>query len=118
MRNANMTVVMHEGRIAEVGQHATLLTRNGMYAALVRAQQVRGTIATFNKATCVQGGLTPLDRDLAPRQQDYVSQVDGQGAGPSATDGSLDVGTGQVSAVEASVDEELSPEVASTQTVK
>lgn len=40
MRNANMTVVMHEGRIAEVGQHAALLTGNGMYAALVRAQQV------------------------------------------------------------------------------
>lgn len=70
-----------------------------------------------------QGGLTPSDRDLAPRQQDYSSQAEaagGQAAGSAATDGSLDVGTGQVSAVEASVDEELSsPEVAhSTQTVK
>ncbi|MDP5306723.1 ABC transporter ATP-binding protein [Paracoccus spongiarum] len=35
IRHADRIVVMHEGRIAEIGSHAALLARNGIYAGLV-----------------------------------------------------------------------------------
>jgi subfamily B ATP-binding cassette protein MsbA len=38
IESADLIVVMHEGRIVEVGDHRTLLARNGAYAALHSAQ--------------------------------------------------------------------------------
>jgi ABC-type multidrug transport system fused ATPase/permease subunit len=38
IRNADLIVVMDDGRIAETGTHAELLARGGVYAALARAQ--------------------------------------------------------------------------------
>lgn len=38
IQNADLIVVMHEGRVAEQGTHAELLARNGAYAALHRLQ--------------------------------------------------------------------------------
>jgi ABC-type bacteriocin/lantibiotic exporter with double-glycine peptidase domain len=38
IRNADLIVVMDEGRIAETGTHQQLVSRGGVYAALVRAQ--------------------------------------------------------------------------------
>ncbi|MES2884135.1 MAG: lipid A export permease/ATP-binding protein MsbA [Pseudomonadota bacterium] len=38
IQNADLIVVMHDGRVAEQGTHAELLARNGAYAALHRLQ--------------------------------------------------------------------------------
>jgi subfamily B ATP-binding cassette protein MsbA len=38
VRDADVVVVMAEGRVAEQGSHATLLERDGLYARLVRSQ--------------------------------------------------------------------------------
>ena len=49
MRNADLTIVMADGRIAERGTHAALLTQQGIYAQLVRRQ--------------TDGGAPPLAED-------------------------------------------------------
>jgi ABC-type multidrug transport system fused ATPase/permease subunit len=38
IRNADLILVIEAGRIAERGTHASLLTRNGLYADLYRRQ--------------------------------------------------------------------------------
>ncbi|MDR2392357.1 MAG: ABC transporter ATP-binding protein/permease [Planctomycetota bacterium] len=38
LRNADRLVVVEEGRIAEIGTHGELVSRNGIFAALVRTQ--------------------------------------------------------------------------------
>jgi ATP-binding cassette subfamily B protein len=42
IRNADLILVMDEGRIVETGTHGQLLSRQGVYAALVRAQSADG----------------------------------------------------------------------------
>ena len=49
VRNADLTIVMADGRIAERGTHAALLTQRGIYAQLVRRQ--------------TDGGAPPLAED-------------------------------------------------------
>ena len=49
VRNADLTIVMADGRIAERGTHAALLTQQGIYAQLVRRQ--------------TDGGAPPLAED-------------------------------------------------------
>lgn len=72
MRHADLTVVMHSGKVAEVGTHSELIARGGIYAALVRRQS---------------GKMLEQDRDLAPHEAAGVasggssSGVSG-GAGP------------------------------------
>lgn len=40
IRNADQIIVVNQGRVIEQGDHHTLLTQNGAYAALVNAQQL------------------------------------------------------------------------------
>ena len=42
IRNADLILVMDEGRIVETGTHEQLLSRHGAYTALVRAQSFGG----------------------------------------------------------------------------
>ena len=44
VRDADMIVVMDQGRVAETGRHADLLAKNGLYAHLV-ARQLAGAVA-------------------------------------------------------------------------
>lgn len=44
-RHADRIVVLERGRVAEIGTHRELLARNGLYAALERAQGNRETLA-------------------------------------------------------------------------
>ena len=43
-RHADRIVVLEEGRVAEIGTHRDLLARNGLYAALERAQGQRAAL--------------------------------------------------------------------------
>jgi ATP-binding cassette, subfamily B, bacterial len=47
IRNANLILVMDEGRIVETGTHEQLLARQGMYSALVHAQSAGTQPAMF-----------------------------------------------------------------------
>jgi ATP-binding cassette subfamily C protein CydCD len=38
VRNADVLVVLEQGRVVEIGDHASLLARNGLYARLIRRQ--------------------------------------------------------------------------------
>jgi ATP-binding cassette subfamily C protein CydCD len=38
VRNADMLVVLEQGRVVEIGDHAELVARNGLYARLIRRQ--------------------------------------------------------------------------------
>jgi ABC-type multidrug transport system fused ATPase/permease subunit len=38
VRNADMLVVLENGRVVEIGAHAELIGRNGLYARLIRRQ--------------------------------------------------------------------------------
>ena len=69
VRNADQTVVMDKGRVAEVGTHTQLMRSGGIYAALVRRQS---------------GAVLDQERDLAPHERQVSS---------SATSGSGDHGT-------------------------
>ena len=53
IRNADLIVVMDQGRIAEAGTHEQLLVRQGMYTALVQAQSsgAQHTAARLDEAS-------------------------------------------------------------------
>ena len=42
VRNADRIAFIENGRIAEIGSHQELMEKNGAYAALVRAQELKG----------------------------------------------------------------------------
>jgi len=43
VQNADKIVVFHGGSVVEEGTHAALMGREGVYAGLVRMQQLRDT---------------------------------------------------------------------------
>ena len=61
VRNADLTIVMADGRIAERGTHAALLTQQGIYAQLVRRQ--------------TDGGAPPLAEDTEDDEEVSLSYV-------------------------------------------
>src|SRR5207245_9278700 len=61
VRNADRIVVIHEGRVAEVGRHEELLARNGVYRRLY-ALQMEGVAGEV-----VGGGRGPAERPTAAR---------------------------------------------------
>jgi subfamily B ATP-binding cassette protein MsbA len=58
VQRANMICVMDEGRLAEVGTHAELLARNGIYARLCRSQALLLDRGDLEDAS-VGGALAP-----------------------------------------------------------
>ncbi|MGH8324174.1 MAG: metal ABC transporter permease, partial [Steroidobacteraceae bacterium] len=55
--NADEIIVLDKGRIVERGAHASLLARNGLYAALWKRQnEVRQAEETLRRAAIEEGG--------------------------------------------------------------
>ena len=57
IQHANRIVVLHEGRIVEIGTHAELLRRNGIYTQLYRTQFHDVPVETMPPAYRSQGSL-------------------------------------------------------------
>lgn len=72
VRNADQTVVMDKGRVAEVGTHSQLMRRGGIYAALVRRQS---------------GAVLDQERDLAPHERQVSSNASSAGDRQPPQDG-------------------------------
>lgn len=58
IRNADKIIVLSEGRVAEQGKHEDLIEKNGVYAALVRKQQIE---ETKGKAIAAAEARTSID---------------------------------------------------------
>ena len=59
VRNADFLVVLERGRVAETGSHAELVTRNGLYARLIRRQ-----LGGAREAIAADGGKWPAVKGL------------------------------------------------------
>lgn len=77
VRNADQTVVMDKGTVAEVGTHSELMRRGGIYAALVRRQA---------------GAVLDQERDLAPHERQVSSGSSGEHAGMDGEGGGSGAG--------------------------
>lgn len=84
VRNADQTVVMDRGRVAEVGTHTQLMRRGGIYAALVRRQS---------------GAVLDQERDLAPHERQVGEGGGGEGHGPDGDAGGSAEATGSSDAL-------------------
>jgi ABC-type multidrug transport system fused ATPase/permease subunit len=59
IRNASRVVVMEHGRIAEIGTHAELLAKNGIYARLYRMTYENAPVPATNGANRADGHAQP-----------------------------------------------------------
>jgi ATP-binding cassette subfamily B protein len=59
IRNADLIIVMDAGQVAEAGTHAELLGRDGLYAALARAQPSMATGPSVPSARAAAGARRP-----------------------------------------------------------
>ena len=92
IQNANKIVVVEKGQVVEQGSHAELMALDGLYASLVRIQQVRGaikgaatvdpnapaTLATTDASTDTLAGITSKDLleadELPPQEEEVVAK--------------------------------------------
>ncbi|SPO04683.1 probable ABC multidrug transporter [Cephalotrichum gorgonifer] len=71
IRNADNIVVMSKGKIMEQGCHEELVARNGIYATLVKAQDLAPSKVEQNHNL---GGISTPD-EASEKRDDYVDQV-------------------------------------------
>ena len=59
IHNVDRIVVLHHGRVREIGTHAELLERGGIYARLYELQYLGGPIATHGERASMNGEREP-----------------------------------------------------------
>ncbi|HVP70312.1 MAG TPA: hypothetical protein VMS45_03245, partial [Gemmatimonadaceae bacterium] len=59
IHNVDRIVVLHHGRVREIGTHAELLERGGIYARLYELQYLGGPIATHGERASMNGEPEP-----------------------------------------------------------
>jgi hypothetical protein len=59
--DADVIVVLHHGRVQEVGGHAALLARGGPYAELWARQAAKGAGGQVRDSTRTTAGTVPWD---------------------------------------------------------
>ncbi|CAH0051446.1 unnamed protein product [Clonostachys solani] len=96
VRNADNIVVMGKGKIVEQGRHEDLVSRHGVYASLVRAQDISAT--DNDQASSDDSDVADEDIVLKPTNtlQQEQSQIDRRAALSKQSDYSLHEGTGIV----------------------
>ena len=77
IRNADKIVVIDKGKVLEQGTHTELIALDGLYANLVRTQQVRGAIkgaeaATAEAAAVVEGEVAEVTSKELLEDDDVV----------------------------------------------
>jgi ATP-binding cassette, subfamily B, bacterial len=72
VRNADLILVLDQGKIVERGTHAALLQRNGLYTRIVQSQ-IYGDEDELEKH--ITQKLQSIQRSLPPAEQDYTAQV-------------------------------------------
>ncbi len=80
VRNADLIIVMDDGRVAEFGIHQQLLAAGGVYASLVRAQ---ASMTGEQVPGPAEDGFDPFRRSVRPvAGRPVASEAGGVGARP------------------------------------
>ncbi|KNE63213.1 hypothetical protein AMAG_08361 [Allomyces macrogynus ATCC 38327] len=81
IRNADKIVVMDHGKIVETGTHESLIALGRVYAALVKAQELKGLETTTSSSDDEPGATSDEEARVAPKDAALIT-VDRAGTAP------------------------------------